>query len=220
MDTSGDWSDDDSLDTVTEGVFKQHIADSLMATDHLVGEAVFGKRSGSKATKGKGNMARASRASATPTPSSSSARGTTPLSYASMAINRSSLAASSPAPSSPSPKTHRLSPHNERFISAFKTKTELFPQHGPVPVFTALSERVLDFIHLFFFFFFLYQWRPRVGLYSSLILGTSKEMGGLNRSRITYLRNDGLNSTVLRYEAPKRLLQYRPLLRQKQQQEQ
>jgi hypothetical protein len=51
-------------------------------------------------------------------------------------------------PSSPSPKTHRLSPHNERFILAFKTKTGLFPHHGPVPVYTALSEQVLDFIHM------------------------------------------------------------------------
>jgi hypothetical protein len=149
MDTSGDWSDDDGLETVTEGVFKQHIADSLMATDHLVEEAVFSKRSGSKATKGKGNMARAQwSSSATPMPSSSSARGTTPLSYASMAIDRSSPAVSLPAPSSPSPKTLRLSPHNERFISAFKAKTGLFPQHGPVPVYTALSEQVLDFIHM------------------------------------------------------------------------
>jgi hypothetical protein len=41
-----------------------------------------------------------------------------------------------------------LSVQGERFISAFKTKNELFPQHGPIPVFTALSERVLDFIHL------------------------------------------------------------------------
>jgi hypothetical protein len=89
MDTSGDWSDDDGLETVTEGVFKQHIADSLMATDHLVEEVVFGKRSGSKATtKGKGNMARAQRSSsAAPMPSSSSVHGTTPLSYASMAID-------------------------------------------------------------------------------------------------------------------------------------
>jgi hypothetical protein len=149
MDTSGDWSDDDGLETVTEGVFKQHIVDSLMATDHLIEEAVFGKCSGSKVTKGKGNMARAQRSSsATPMPSSSSARGTTPLSYASMAIDRSSPAVSSPAPSSPSPATHRLSVHDERFIAAFKTKTELLPQHGPIPVFTALSERVLGFIHL------------------------------------------------------------------------
>jgi hypothetical protein len=148
MDTSGDWSDEDSVETVTEGVFKQHLADSLMALDHLVEEEVLGKRSGSKATKGKGNMARASRASATPTPSSSSTRGTTPLSYVSMAIDRSSPAVSLPAPSSPSPATHRLSVHDERFIAAFKTKTELLPQHGPIPVFTALSERVLDFIHL------------------------------------------------------------------------
>jgi hypothetical protein len=69
---SGDWSDEDSVKAVTEGVFKQHLMDSLMAMDHLVAEEILGKRPGSKATKGKGNMARAQRASsATPTPSSS-----------------------------------------------------------------------------------------------------------------------------------------------------
>jgi hypothetical protein len=149
MDTSGNWSDEDSVEAVTEGVFKQHLTDSLMALDYLVEEEVLGKRSGSKATKGKGNMARAQQSSsATPMPSSSSVRGTTPLSYASMAIDQSSLVVSLPAPSSPSPKTHRLSPHDEWFISAFKAKTGLFPQHGPVPVYTALSKQVLDFIHM------------------------------------------------------------------------
>jgi hypothetical protein len=149
MDMSGNWSDEDSVEAVTEGVFKQHLADSLMALDHLVEEEVLGKRSGSKAMKGKGNMARAQQSSsATPMPSSSSARGTTPLSYMSMAIDRSLPAVSSPVPSSPSPKTHHLSPHNERFISAFKAKTGLFPQHGPVPVYTAHSKQVLDFIHM------------------------------------------------------------------------
>jgi hypothetical protein len=149
MDTSGDWSDEDSLETVTEGVFKQHIVDSLMAMDHLVAEEILGKRPGSKAMKGKGNMARAQQGlSATPTSSLSLARGTTPLSYALMAVDPSLPAVSSPVPSSPSPKTHRLLVHDKRFIVAFKTKTELLPQHGPVPIFTALSERVLNFIHL------------------------------------------------------------------------
>jgi hypothetical protein len=94
MSEAGDWSDESDSGTPLPPALAavvQLVSDNMMETggNFEVAQSIFGERLSGKA-KAKGNMARASRASATPT-SSMSLRGTTPLSYAS---------ASSPAPCS------------------------------------------------------------------------------------------------------------------------
>jgi hypothetical protein len=94
MSDTGNWSDESNSGTPLPPVLAaavQLVSDNMMETggDFEIAQSIFGSRFSGKA-KAKGNMARALRASATPT-SSMSLCGTTLLSYA---------LASSPAPHS------------------------------------------------------------------------------------------------------------------------
>jgi hypothetical protein len=108
-----DWvSDDSDNDTPLPphlAEFERAVSEDLMETaaDFAIEQSIFGKRSGSKATKGKGNMARASWAPATPTPSTMS-RGTTPLSHASASTPSVASQGSLTPRSSPTPVVRSL----------------------------------------------------------------------------------------------------------------
>jgi hypothetical protein len=158
MSEAGDWSDDSDSGTplppkLTAAVRKA--SDNMMETggDFEIAQSIFGKQFSGKA-KGKKATTKAQRASsATPTPSSSLARGTTPLSYASMAIDQPptespAMASPSPAPlSSPTPMRHRLSLGQERLLTSMKTAIALFPQDTKDPLFPHFAEEVLIFVH-------------------------------------------------------------------------
>jgi hypothetical protein len=149
MSEAGDWSDESNSGTPLPPALTaaaQLVSDNMMETggDFEVAQSIFGERLSGKA-KAKGNMARALRASATPTSSMSSC-GTTPLSYAS---------ASSPAPRSgslaratPTPAPRPLK-SGSKFIQAVSEKIQAYPKYGPRPNesdFAAFAEEVLRFV--------------------------------------------------------------------------
>jgi hypothetical protein len=149
MSEAGDWSDESDSGTplpptLTAAV--QLVSDNMMETggDFEVAQSIFGERLSGKA-KAKGNMARALRASATPTSSMSSCR-TTPLSYVSAsspALRSGSLARATPTPA-PRPLKS-----GSKFIQAVSEKIQAYPKYGPRPNesdFAAFAEEVLCFV--------------------------------------------------------------------------
>jgi hypothetical protein len=149
MSDNGNWSDDSNSGTPLPPALAaaaQLVSDNMMETggDFEIAQSIFGERLSGKA-KAKGNMARASRASATPT-SSMSSRGTTPLSYASAsspAPHSDSLARATPTPAPRPPKP------GSRFIQAVSEKIQAYPRYGPRPNesdFAAFAEEVLRFV--------------------------------------------------------------------------
>jgi hypothetical protein len=153
MSEAGDWSDDSDSGTPLPPMLAAAVraaSDNMMETaaDFDVASSIFGERSGPKVKKGKSKTSGGQQASsATPTPSSSSMLGTTPLSYALMAIDQPPT--KSPVPrSSPTPvMRHRLSLGQERLITSMKTAIALFPQDTADPLFPRFAEEVLVFIH-------------------------------------------------------------------------
>jgi hypothetical protein len=158
MSGAGDWSDDSDAGTPLPPKLTtaaQQILDNMMETggDFDVAQSIFGKQLSGKA-KGKKATTRAQQdSSATPTPSLLSARETTPLSYASMAIDRPptespATASPSPAPlSSPTPMCHCLSLGQERLLTSMKTAIVLFPQDTKDLLFPHFMEEVLISVH-------------------------------------------------------------------------
>jgi hypothetical protein len=94
MSEAGDWSDDSDSGTPLPPMLAAAVRaapDNMMETaaDFDIASSIFGERSGHKVKKGKSKTSGGQWASsATPTPSSPSMRGTTPLSYALMAIDQ------------------------------------------------------------------------------------------------------------------------------------
>jgi len=168
--------------------------------DFKIAQSIFGEHLSGKA-KAKGNMARASRASATPTSSMSSC-GTTPLSY-------TSASSGSLARATPTPAPRPLKP-GSRFIQAVSEKIQAYPKYGPRPNesnFAVFAEEVLRFVLItlkdpslkdyffFFFFFFLNQWHPKVDLYSNRIY-IQQERGDLNCSPETRISKSKIGRTT------------------------
>jgi hypothetical protein len=159
MSEAGDWSDDSDAGTPLPpklAAAAQQISDNMMETggDFEIAQSIFSKQLSGKA-KGKKATTKGQRASsATATPSSSSAHGTTPLSYVSMAIDQPptespATALPSPVPRlSPTPAMHhRLSLGQERLLTSMKTAIALFPQDTADPLFPCFAEEVLIFVH-------------------------------------------------------------------------
>jgi hypothetical protein len=155
MSDNGDWSDESDKDTPLPprlASAARAVSEEMMmetAADFDVASSIFGERSGSKAKRPKGNMARASRAPTTPTSSTlaASTSGTTPLSYASVsspAPSSGSLARATPTPS------HRPSPQDS-FIGAFRRHVQSFDSSvdhndpSRAAFFARLAEEVLAF---------------------------------------------------------------------------
>jgi hypothetical protein len=94
MSDNGNWSDDSDSGTPLPPALAaaaQLVSDNMMETggDFEIAQSIFGERLSGKA-KAKGNMARVSRASTTPT-SSMSSRGTTPTAIHKYGITRFSF---------------------------------------------------------------------------------------------------------------------------------
>jgi hypothetical protein len=112
-----------------------------MGPDFDVESSIFGRRSNPKVTKGKSKMqaAAAAHAGSAPPSSASSARGTTPLSYVSMAID--------PPRSSPTPASQ--SRPQDAFIERFRSHISSVSINPTEPstaaFFACLAEEVLRF---------------------------------------------------------------------------
>jgi hypothetical protein len=173
MSDNGNWSDDSDSGTPLPPKL-QEFSDNMMETaaDFDVASSIFGERSGSKATKGKGNMARASRATATPTPSAMS-RGTTPLSYASSSPLSAASQGSLTPRSTPAPVVRSLPQKAllERIHNAVGTFKSCRNDPQTMQFFGQFADEVLQFIFIFFFFFWIN------GMYFNMDL-----WGELNRS--------------------------------------
>jgi hypothetical protein len=150
MSEAGDWSDESDSGTPLPPALAaaaQLVSDNMMETgrDFEIAQSIFGKRLPGK-SKAKGNMARKASSdvpSATSTPSS--ARGTTPLSYASATPSTGS---SLMAQSTPTPAPCPLKA-GSKFIQAVSKRIEAFPRYGPRPnesEFAVFANEILRFV--------------------------------------------------------------------------
>jgi hypothetical protein len=150
MSDTGDWSDESNSGTPLPPALAAAVSlDNMMETggDFEISRSIFGERPGSTVKKTKGNMARASRASATPT-TSMSLHGTTPLSYASASSPAPHLGSLARATPTPAPCPMKA---GSKFIQAVSERIEGFSKYGPQPSeseFALFAEEALRFVQL------------------------------------------------------------------------